>query len=167
MLVTHPHQPPCTDSPLCTYASPVANRAGSSLLPAVALSSAGSLGHSTESSVGDGPTAAASCSTVPHVAEPKLWPVSTRKINYLAPFCNTSKDCLPGTVACADVCSGRATVVLRKGTESSYQWSHTAAMGMDRRSTAMPAGAWGGSRALGSCEGRLRSCFLDHMGCAV
>lgn len=97
----------------------------------------------------------------------KLGPASIRKINYMAPFCNTAKDCLPGTVACAEVCSGCATVVLRKGTGSSCQWSHTAAMGVDGSSTAMPAGTWGESRVLGSCEGRLWSCSLDHMGCAV
>lgn len=50
-----------------------------------------------------------------------------------------AKDCLPGIVACADLCSGCATVVLREGTESSCQQSHTGAMGMDRRSTARPA----------------------------
>lgn len=96
-----------------------------------------------------------------------VWPASIRKLNYLGLFCNMAKDCLPGIVACANAYPGWATVVLGKGTESSCQWSHLAAMCMDRRSRAMPAGSWGESRTPRSCEGRLQTCSLDHTGCAL
>lgn len=99
-------------------------------------------------------------------AGPKLWPASVRKINYLAPFCNMAKDCFPGIVACADVRSGHATVVLQKGMEG-------AADGATQQPRAWTGGAQpcqqehGDKAGLGSREGRLRSCSLDHTGCAM